>query len=289
MKSLASLLVAGAAFAASADFPADTLLPSRRVESSTELGFLVEETRYAYARDARGWLYETRTLNYSDTTWKRVDVLITDREGRYRGGSRLQTGDSLVTFEAVYGPEGRMDRRIVRRETLVFVEHYRYDARGNAVEKLDVLGNDTIHREFYPHTYDAQGRIATRKDFDGDSLHSTMVFHYDSLGRPAARAEYLDSWILRDSTVFEYRPDGRVHRELHFPGFGDSPVSIAVWEYRVWQVPLSLARFSRPARPSRNPGPGGKSPMGYLEGKAFDPLGRISARQAAGLPLFLRP
>jgi YD repeat-containing protein len=145
------------------------------------------------------------------------------------------------------------------------VEHYRYDGHGNAVEKLTLSGGDTTDREFYPHTYDAQGRIATREDYDGDSLNSTLVFRYDSLGRLAAQVEYLPPWTLMDSTVYEYRPDGKVQGESHYRQYGGSPSELVFWEYRDWQVPLG----ARP-RAAR----AGRGLAGSAGRAAFDPAGR---------------
>jgi hypothetical protein len=176
-----------------------------------------------------------------------------------------------------------MDRMVKHIGEIVAVEYYRYDARGNRVEKFFLDKGDTVGREFYPHTYDAQGRIATREDWDEDSLNSTQVFRYDSQGRLAALVEYGRDWDLRDSTVFEYRPDGRVHREVHYSGFGGSPQDIVTWEYKVWQVPLSLGRQDRKA-PSRYL-------RGYSGGGVFDPLGRPAdpRRASSILPGYPRP
>lgn len=272
-------LLAGAVLGA--DFPSDTLLPLRRVETRVSTGAVEEEIRYDYARDSRDWLYETKSWTYAGVPHTRVDVTITDREGRYRGGSRKRSSDPLFTFEPVYGPEGRIDSLIIRSDTMTVIEHRRYDERGNLVEMFRVRGSDTGHSEFYPHTYDAQGRIATWKDYDEDSLNATVVFRYDAQGRLAARIEYLAPWTFLDSTAYEYRPDGRLHREVVHPEPGGSPGIVFTWEYKVWQVPLSLARRSRP--------PGG-SLAGYPMGKAFDPLGRaLAGRPAEGIPLYLRP
>jgi hypothetical protein len=104
-------LAAAIATAAAADFPADTVLLARKRVAHPPSQAVETEIDYSYSRDGQDWLHETAT--WSDPR-SGSEVRITDREGRYRGGSRLRPGNAPITYEAVYGPEGRMDRRVAR-------------------------------------------------------------------------------------------------------------------------------------------------------------------------------
>lgn len=291
MKNLMKVLaLAGAGGVAAADFPADTLLPVTWVQSFVEPGFDSDSASFTYARDARDWLHETRVVTeksgYLNTT-----VTITDREGRYRGGSYQERSKPAFTFTGHHDSAGRLFRVVYDSPVEgVFHEDYTYDAQGGLVSRIlaDASGRVAKQR-VWANTYDAAGRL--RMSVESDPRTGTWswdVKHFfDSTGRllyqhrESGSFNSVEHW---DSIAYLYRTDGRLQEQRKYQDDGSLQYVIR-WEYQVWQVPLVLRR--------RAAGSG----AGYLGGRPwswdFDVLGRKAASHRAhvrgSIPLFPRP
>lgn len=288
MKSLMGVLVAVLAVAgagAAADFPSDTLLPVNWVQTFVEPGFDSDSASFTYARDARDWLHETRVITeksgYLSTT-----VSITDREGRYRGGSFQKRTDPLITITAQHDSAGRLSRNVLEVAHGVYHEDFAYDARGGLISKTMTDSNGVVTKQsLWANTYDAAGRLVLSVESEPliDFSPWERKYFFDATGRLLYEHRLsgsIDSAEVWDSIAYVYRPDGRLLERRTYD-FNHLLEQMVKWEYRVWQVPLSLVRHSRPV-------PG--SPMGYPTGRAFDPLGRSIARRPPGsVPHFARP
>lgn len=245
MKNLIGVLAlagAGAGGAAGADFPSDTLLPVSFVEDFADSGFDYDSGSFTYARDERDWLHETLVIT-EKSGYLQTIVTITDREGKYRGGSLQKRDAPAIVFTGYHDAEGRLSRVAYETPQGWFYEEYGYDARGGLTSRIRRDADGRVANSLaWTNTYDAAGHLVLSVETDprDSSRHWNNKQFFDATGRLVYRHDWrgsangVDSW---DSTAYIYRPDGRLSERRRYRQDGSLYFTVR-WEYRIWQVPV---------------------------------------------------
>jgi YD repeat-containing protein len=215
-------------------------------------------------------LHETLVIT-ENSGYLETLVTITDREGRYRGGSYQKRDRPAIRFMPSHDAQGRLSRVAYETPQGWFYEDYGYDARGGLISKIRRDAGGNIASELvWAHTYDAAGRLVmsvethprdTFEPWDNKQFFDTTGRLMYRLGW-SGRANGVDQW---DSTAYVYRPDGRLSERRVYRD-GDSLHLVVRWEYKVWQVPVLGVR--------RKASAGIPYPAGYL-GILRDARGRL--------------